>query len=282
MNEEAETIEAPAETTEAPEGLAGAAAEEAPKAKFVGAEEEDDDHAEGKGNAVPQWRVNEIARERREAREEAAALRARVQELEARTPRQAPEASEPDPKDYASLQEFLAARDAHRESKILEKASEQLTQREAAREQQAQIQRIASDFAGKFETAKAENPDVIAARDHVDNLINTGRLQIHPAIAREIMTHEDAPHLVYEIATNPALMKTLRSGDMSASLKAIYRFQHQGVGKAPAAGDESLTMPTATPAAPKRPSAPERVPSGGGGGGSPSNFSDYKAWREKQ
>lgn len=282
MNEEVETIEAPAEApAEQAEGLAGAATEEPSKTKFVGSEEEDD-HAEGKGNAVPQWRVNEIARERREAREEAAALRARVQELEARAPRQSTEASEPDPKDFASLQEFLAARDAHREAKILEKASEQLSQREAAREQQAQVQRIAAEFAGKFEAAKAENPDVIAARDHVDNLINTGRLQIHPAIAREIMQHEDAPHLVYEIATNKALMNTLRSGDMSASLKAIYRFQHQGGGKAAPAGDESLTMPTAAPAAPRRPSAPERVPTGGGGSAYPSDYAAYKAKRLKE
>lgn len=258
-----------------PEGLAGAAdagAEKVEPPKFVGAEDDD----EGKENRVPQWRLNEIARERREAREEAARYKVELEELKSKMPQAKPEAKELDPKDFPNLKAYTDAVLEQDRKRTIAEVEERATQREAQREVQRAQEAMVSEFAAKFETAKAENPEVIKARDHVDNLINTGRLALNPVIAREIMTHEDAPHLVYEIATNPALMDILRSGNTQASLKAIYRFQHKG-GSAPAASSDSLTMaPTGGAPAPKRPGAPEKVPTGGGGGGLPSDYAAYK------
>lgn len=260
-----------------PDGLAGAAdaaSEEAKPPKFVGAEDED----EGKENRVPQWRLNEIARERREAREEAARYKAELEELRAKMPQAKPEVKELDPKDFPNLKAYTDAVLEQDRKRTIAEVEERATQREAQREIQRAQEAMVSEFAAKFESAKAENPEVIKARDHVDNLINTGRLALNPVIAREIMTHEDAPHLVYEIATNPALMDILRSGNTQASLKAIYRFQHKG--GAPAASSDSLTMaPAGGTPAPKRPGAPEKVPTGGGGGGLPSDYEAYKRKR---
>lgn len=262
---------APVDTAPA-EGLAAAAEETTPPPapKFV-----DSDDDEGEGNKVPQWRVNEIARERREAREELARARAEIEELRKYAPKEEPK--ELDPKDFGSLKEWTAAVQKQEREKLLTEVEAREAQRESAREIERRNSELTSSFLAKFETAKAENPAVLQARDHVDRLINTGKLNIHPLVAREIMDHEDAPHLVYEIATNPKLLETLRSGDQIASLRAIHRFQHSGGSRAPS---ESLTMQgTTPPAAPRRPGAPERLPASAGSGGYPSSFSDFKAKR---
>ena len=189
---------------------------------------------ESKGRELP-WKKKEeeqkIPYSRfREVNEEKASLRDKLMQTEAELNRyrereqQVTKVAEPTDlniDDYPDIESYLRAFQELVINKAQIKFQEDLEIREAEKAHQRAINERDTNFVQNVHEAAKYNPEIINAVGYFANIL--AKSPIHPAIENEIMLDEHAGELIYEITTDPELMKELYTSDPAASVRKLLK-----------------------------------------------------------
>lgn len=223
-------------------------------------EELKDDESEAQEERKKKSGFARRAEKLRQQQEELAAERDywRNLALQSQSP-QAPANAEPRLEDFNSVQEFISARDAWLEERLLSKVTNTVKQRTTEdRALEAHNQRV--------EAAKKE------FNDWDDVFDEAGDLDVPPDTAQFVLESEVGPKIAYHLAKNPQELERLNRLSPTRRLAELGKLEDK----------------LAKPVAPKKvSSAPAKLTEVKGGsdlpsGGRPSSFAEWKANRERQ
>lgn len=142
-----------------------------------------------KGRFVPQERVNEITRARRQAEREAQALRAELEELRRQVPRKlSPDERPPSPQDFGN--DPVAFADA-----LARHVEQQIERRTREQAQQQARQTVERSFESRAQEFARTVPDFDAKLDSL-----TSAVQFSPETVEVIGMSEHGPAVVYHLA----------------------------------------------------------------------------------
>lgn len=166
----------------------------------------------------------------REVNEEKASLRDKLAQTEAELNRyrereqQVTKVAEPtdlDIDDFPDIESYLRAFQELVINKAQLKFQSDLETREAEKAHQRAIDERDANFVANVHEAAKYNPEIINAVDYFANIL--AKSPIHPAIENEIMLDEHAGELIYEITTDPDLMKELYTSDPATFVRKILK-----------------------------------------------------------
>lgn len=224
----------------------------------VETDEQREERARDEKGRFVQKRINELTREKYEARRQADAYRAELEQLrsESQHSRQPP----PDPNE--DPQAFIA-RLAREEARKLIESERSAT---AQQQEQQRIQSVAQQYAGREAAFAADHPDYHEA---LDSLISLSA--IDPMTAEVLMASEHGPLVVHHLGTH------LDEAVQLASMPTHMRIAHV------ARLEARLSAPKPKPVT----KAPDPVPSLGGGAAAtkdPDRMSadEWLVWRNSQ
>ena len=162
----------------------------------VETQQQDDKPRDDKGRFVPQERVNEITRARREAERRAQYLEQQLAQLQSQQPQyHQPQQHDRPPslQDYSTPEEWGAAIADYSARQALAKAEQHFQQHDQYRSQQ----QIAEQFAAKEAAFAATHPDYM---DRVGELVNT--VPLPQEILNVIGSSDLGADLAYHLATH--------------------------------------------------------------------------------
>lgn len=185
---------------------------------------QDDKPRDEKGRFVPQERVNEITRARREAERRADALERELSQIRQQQPAQhQPQSNEPPPslENYANVAEWSQALTQYAVRQA-EQAAEQRFKQQDWQRQQQQVQQNFAERAAKY---TAEHPDFTDAVSELDRSVTFA-----PEIVDAIGNSEHGPALVHYLAKHldeadrisrlPAHIAAVQLGRLEAQVSA--------------------------------------------------------------
>ena len=192
------------------------------------------EHTESKERELP-WKKKEeeqkIPYSRfREVNEEKASLRDKLTQTEAELNRyrereqQVTKVAEPTDlniDDFPDIESYLRAFQELVINKAQIKFQADLETREAEKAHQRAINERDTNFVANVHEAAKYNPEIINAVDYFANIL--AKSPIHPAIENEIMLDEHAGELIYEITTDPELMKELYTSDPAVFVRKLLK-----------------------------------------------------------
>lgn len=162
----------------------------------VEATPQDDRPRDDKGRFVPQERLNEVTRHRREAERRADALERELADLRQRQPAHQPQSNN----DVPSLEAFnydMAAWSQAMTEHVTQRTLSQAEQRLQQAEQQRTQQQVAEQFDSRSREYAIANPGF---EDRVADLART--VQFHPAVIEVIGTSDHGPAVADYLATH--------------------------------------------------------------------------------
>lgn len=173
---------------------------------------------EGRKQTI-QEQINEMVRQREEARRELEALRQQRQAFVAEPPRPAPPAApagEPQEQDFSSYADYVKAVSAWQADQRLAQFQQQQQQQQEARQRDEWQQRRNVSFAERLQEARAANPEF-------DVLVNREDIELTPPMIDVIKDSPLAADLMLHLAHHPddaqriyALHPMLAFGEMKA------------------------------------------------------------------
>lgn len=207
--------------------------------------------SEKKPNPKLERRFSDLTKARKEAEAQAAAERARREELEARLAalenRQAPQQpaqaepvaqadAEPQPHEYSDAFEYAKALAKWSSDQAVKRVKAEEAERKAA-EQRTQV---VSAWAERINAAKAALPDF-------DDMVTSSEVQVTDAVRDAIMESEVGPRILYHLAENPELGKKLAGMSVAAQLREIGKLEGRFETKAePASAAPVVAKPRAS------------------------------------
>jgi chromosome segregation ATPase len=210
-----------------------------------------------KGRFV-QKRINELTREKYEARRHAEALQARLDQLES----EVRQSRQPAPDPQQDPQAFIAHLAREEARKLIE------SERSASAQQQEQsrFQSLAQQHQGRAAVYAAEHPDYPEAEDSVVSILGND-----PMLAEVLMSSEHGPAVVHHLGTHLDEVVQLASMPPHLRIAHVARLEAR------------LSAPKPKPVT----NAPAPVPTVGGGAAAskdPERMSveDWMAWRNSQ
>lgn len=203
---------APVENAETPQNEQANAPEST--TEQVETPEQNDRPRDDKGRFVPQERLNEVTRHRREAERRADALERELQALRQQQPAQ----HQPRSNDVPSLEAFnydMAAWSQAMTEHVTQRTLSQAEQRLQQAEQQRTQQQIVEQFDARSREYAAANPGFD------DRIADLGRnVQFHPAVVEVIGTSDHGPAVADYLATH--LDEADRIARMQPHLAALH------------------------------------------------------------
>lgn len=188
--EVAPVVEAPAQPEQTQE------AAQTPTAEQVETQTQDDKPRDDKGRFVPQERVNEITRARREAERRAQYLEQQLAQLQSQQPQyHQPQQHDRPPslQDYSSPEEWGAAIADYSARQALSRAEQHFQQHDQYRSQQ----QIAQQFEAKERAFASSHPDYM---DRVGELVSA--VPLPQEVLNVIGTSDIGPDVAYHLATH--------------------------------------------------------------------------------
>jgi chromosome segregation ATPase len=206
------------ETVEEPTAAVEVESSEAPEQKESTEQEE-----VKKPNTKLEKRFSDLTKQREAARQEAAAERAKREELESRlaalerkeAPVEAPKAdARPTPDQFSDAFEYA--------EKLAEwsarKAIEARDQAEADRKAQERQQTVITTWAQRLESAKAEMPDF-------DAMVASSDVAVSDQIRDAILESEVGPRVLYHLAENPEVAEKWKSMSTAGALRELGKLE---------------------------------------------------------
>ena len=210
-----------------------------------------------KGRFV-QRRINELTREKYEARRQAEAYQRELEQLRS----EISQSRQPAPDPQQDPQAFIAHLAREEARKLIE--SERSTS--AQQQEQARFQSLAQQHQGRAAAYAAEHPDYPEAEDSVVSILGND-----PMLAEVLMSSEHGPAVVHHLGTHLDEVVQLASMPPHLRIAHVARLEAR------------LSAPKPKPVT----NAPAPVPTVGGGAASskdPERMSveDWMAWRNSQ
>ena len=228
------------------------------------ADEHTDDLDDELAPKIPRARLNKEIAAKTQYKTAAEQHAARVAELEAELakyqkpaePTPPPAPKEIKPEDYDSLEEYTeAVRKAAREE--METLVDTKIQNTKQREVEVQYENaVAQEFNSKVEAAKAEIPDIEAAVQHIGKLSN----HIPAAVRKAMLTADNAPEIIYAVATSAEALQALVHGDPLEVIQSLSRMDG-AISAKKGSRTTPVTQEEAPKAKPKLPANPSGKPS---------------------
>ena len=127
--------------------------------------------------------------------------------------------------DYDTLDEYEEAKDAYIEAKTAIKLRQELEAINRAKEEANYNQSINAKFNEQAQVAIKHIPDLPKAINYIAQFDK----HIHPDLQAEILSHEDAPYLIHDIASNEEFLSTLINQPLKG-LMMIARYSKPNFG----------------------------------------------------
>jgi hypothetical protein len=223
---------------------------------------QDQKERDDKGRFVPQERVNEITRARRQAERERDELRQQLEFMRSQTPQPQQQAGIPDPSELGwDLQQWGKALTENVSRTAYEQAQAQIRQEQ----QQAYEAQLLQQFEAREQAFAAQSPDYF---DRVQSLMGT--VTFTPAVGEILATSDHGPAVLDYLAQH--LDEADRISRLPPHMAAAQ------IGRIEA----KVSAPKAKPAS----NAPAPVPTLGGGARSTKpvgemTYEEYKAYRQQ-
>lgn len=243
-------------------------------------------------NRIPYERFHEVNLEKNTYKTERDTFKA---ELDAYREREAKlaEVKSPDDiriEDYTDPQEYLKARDKANATAVLRQFEEQQLQKEQTRLVQQHQTQLLQTYQKNLGEAIQRNPEIKEASDFIDRLAADHGLKPHPDVAYELMIDENLGELIYDIATDQALLTEMYQGNPQDFIRKIHKMsaridrEARYAPKAPAEGEESPLVALEAKKEKIAASIPSQVRGGAANvskdPGKMSN-AEFRAWRSK-
>lgn len=250
-------------------------------------------HWNNKPESIPYDRFAAVTKERTDAQNEAAALRARIAELERST---APQADPNDPEaiDPAKFTDaagnfdgaaYMRERDrrvaAQAEKRALDSVDRRLQERDAQRQHAEVVQRTEQSFRAQVTEASKANPQVAEAVEYLDSIAQHIPFPVQMAILRS------APEAAHAIAMDPTLVEQLVRGNPEDSILLVGEINGRVKASRGGAPQAPASLPGGIPpfqpgGAAQRPQAPAPRTLNGGGNESVSRLSNAEYMRRRE
>lgn len=267
MSEEASTIDpvepsaaapetsSPADSSPAAEPAEGdveSSAEAAVEERFLPweleAKHEETQQVEGK---IPYDRFRVVNEERKAFAAENQRLQQELQQLQQRQVQvdKVKTPAEIKLEDYATVDEWVEARDKATQAAISAQLETAFLQREQQRVQQEQNNIMVQRFDSNVSRAVEANPEVKAAVDWLDRYAE----HLHPSVARELLLDENAGHVIHKIVTDKQALAQLFRGNPADTIRMLHRtsarfdVESKSAPAKKSAGPDLSTAPSATP-----------------------------------
>lgn len=208
---EGEEAEAPA-----PESVAPVAAPEAPSkdvAESVATKAAADRDEQGRFRNPVQPRIDELTREREDARREAAYWKARADVASAPPPEPPPK--KPEAKDFDSYDEYVEALTDFKAKAIV---TEQLTEREKKAEASTAETKRQTTWGERIAAAKASIPDF-------DATLRGSTTVVHQHVTDELMESERGAELLLYLAKHPEVAEKLNAMKPTSAARELGRIE---------------------------------------------------------
>lgn len=243
-----------------------------------------------KPEAIPYDRFKEVNDKAKANAERAEALERRLAEIEAR---QNSKPALPEIKDVDDIKpddfkdEFgntdnyawLKAREKFIQEQTIKTWETRVREQKQAEEYRATEEKIASDFNARLEESMKHDPEI---KDAVEWFSNQYGSKLSPQIRYALVTDENAPELIFHLATDPAIMQMIQSGRELDAIKAMSKWSAKYTREeAPVKENEepetykpSKTAPVTKPSR-KGTASPAKDPE-------KMSKEEYRAWRASQ
>lgn len=174
---------------------------------------------------VPYSRFREVNQERKDLAARAAAAEAKLREIEQREADLAKIKSPADIKieDFQDPNEYLAAREKAVKAEALREFQELQNQRDRERVQRQQQQVFLETYQKNLNEAIQRNPEIREAEAFINRLATEHGLHVHPDIAYELGIDENLGELLFDIATDKALLNEMYTGNPADFVRKLHK-----------------------------------------------------------
>lgn len=199
-------------------------------------------------NRKVQKRIDELTKQREDARRDTAkereareAIEARVKDLEAKlTPPPAPKSDgKPNASQFNDAFEYAEALSEWK----MEEALAKRDQLDADRKAQVEREKVTAQWSKRQTDIKAEVADY-------DDVISSSTVAVSDQVRDAILESDIGPKILYHLAKNPAIAESLASKSVTSALREIGRLE------ATLTGPQASAKPAATPSRAPSPISP--------------------------